>query len=968
MKRFIQIFILLLILVINIFSVQESTSLNANNIIRQSVENGKLLFVQGDFKEAEKAFQAGLDQARLSNNRKNILESLMHLGAVEWNLGNIKTSAEYYSEALYLADELVYPDYQKKCREILDIYPLYDKGKNCRDRGEAKESIKSFGRAIKIAQAVMSREHELKCLRQISISYWDLNELVMFLKLNENALDLSRSLNHKREEGRCLNHLGLYFWKTTDYSKALSYYMEALAIARKRMDNKEISSCLNNIGLIYKEIGYYDQALSCLNQALDIDRQLGINKLISIDLNNLGSTYIRKSTVTGKSETLLQALNCYEECLRLAQKDQDRRTEVQVLNNIGTVYMDLGNYSRAKENLLLAQSKGRKVNDIEATGMILNNIGSVYLHQKDLQTAVIYLRKAIAIGERIQSNNILWEAMWQLGQCFEFMGRDRDAMDMYKDAINIIDHIRSRMLLDTYKTGYIQHKLEVYESLIDLTFNMYENNQEQEWAQKIFHFVERAKARSFLDMIAASKIDLFERMDSNSRDKEAGLSLHISSIQKSLFMPGLNSQQREELKDQLIQAENEYMQWLSRIRIRNPEVANLVSPELCRPLDLQSQILDKKTAVFEYYLGINRSYLFVITSDRYQLFALPARKKIQESLRAYLKMLSDPPESEFKGIKASKRLFKEFLFPLEENELSDLDQLIVIPDGILYYLPFETLIMNSKGSDESKKMLIHQFKISYAPSASSLYYLLKTKKKVRQAKTLLAFGSPFYKLDAGAGGKENKDASEILRDLYMSSGFDFSPLKYGKKEVQWIAKKFPGVMTKVCVGKDAKEQVVKSLKPDEYQILHFACHSLLDEVLPYRSALVLSLENLDKEDGFLQVREIYNLRLSSDLIVLSGCQTGRGKMTRGEGILGLPRIFFYAGARSVVSSVWNIADKPTALFMKEFYHHLSRGKDKNQALRLAKLKMIHSRYSHPFFWAAFVLYGDSSAIHFKPDN
>ena len=743
---------------------------------------------------------------------------------------------------------------------------------------------------------------------------------------------------------------------------------EELAIARKRKVDRDISTCLNNIGIIYKEIGYYDRALSYMNQALDIDRRLDINKLISIDLNNLGSTYIRKSTEIGKSENLLRALTCFEECLRLAQKDQDRRTEVQVLNNIGTVYMELENYSRARETLLLAQSKGGKVNDIETTGMILSNIGSVYLHQKDPQTAVIYFRKAIAIGERIQSNNILWEAMWQLGKCFEFMGRDREAMDMYKDAINIIDHIRSSMLLDTYETGYIQHKLQVYESLIDLTFNMYEKNQEQEWAEKIFHFVERAKARSFLDMIAASKIDLLERLDSNSRDKEAGLSLHISSLQKSLYVPGLDSQQREEIKDQLIQAENEYMQWLSRIRVRNPEVADLVSPDFCRPSDLQSQILDKKTAVFEYYLGINRSYLFVITSDRYQLFTLPAREKIQESLRAYLKMLSDPPESEFKGIKASERLFKEFLFPLEEEGLSDLDQLIVIPDGVLYYLPFETLIMNSEGSDNDKKMLIQQFKVSYAPSASSLYYLLKTKNKVRQAKTLLAFGNPFYELDAGAGRKENKDASEILRDLYMSSGFDFSPLKYGKKEVQWIAKKFPGVMSKVCIGKDAKEQVVKSLKPDEYRILHFACHSFLDEALPYRSALVLSLGNQDKEDGFLQVREIYNLRLSSDLIVLSGCQTGRGKMTRGEGILGLPRIFFYAGARSVVSSVWNIADKPTARFMKEFYHHLSRGEDKTQALRLAKLKMIHSRYSHPFFWAAFVLYGDGSAIQFEPDN
>ena len=169
------------------------------------------------------------------------------------------------------------------------------------------------------------------------------------------------------------------------------------------------------------------------------------------------------------------------------------------------------------------------------------------------------------------------------------------------------------------------------------------------------------------------------------------------------------------------------------------------------------------------------------------------------------------------------------------------------------------------------------------------------------------------------------------------------------------------VLLILFVSANAQEEVVKKIALEDYQIIHFACHSLLDERFPFRSALILAL-NGDSEDGFLLVREIYNLRLSAEMIVLSACQTGKGRLENIEGVLGLPRIFFYCGARSVVSSLWKINDKSTTKFMSQFYKHISEGKSKPQALRLAKLYMIDNKYSHPFYWASFVLYGDGSAL------
>jgi CHAT domain-containing protein len=205
-----------------------------------------------------------------------------------------------------------------------------------------------------------------------------------------------------------------------------------------------------------------------------------------------------------------------------------------------------------------------------------------------------------------------------------------------------------------------------------------------------------------------------------------------------------------------------------------------------------------------------------------------------------------------------------------------------------------------------------------------------------------------------------------MRELYLDQGFDFSPLPHSEEEVLGISSYFPRESRDVYLKDNAKEEVFKRISLKDYRIVHFACHGFLSEEYPFRSALVLSLDEDPAEDGFVQVRELYNIRLRADLVVLSACQTGRGRMERGEGLLGLPRIFFYTGAKSVISTLWRINDESTAVFMNWFYRYLSEGKDKAQALRLAKLRMLDSRYSHPFYWASFILNGDyNSVVNFK---
>ena len=478
---------------------------------------------------------------------------------------------------------------------------------------------------------------------------------------------------------------------------------------------------------------------------------------------------------------------------------------------------------------------------------------------------------------------------------------------------------------------------------------------------KVFNIIERAKARAFLESVAESQINIKEKLNSDLRKREIEITDKISSILNRLSDSNLDDINRKKIQEEYHQAENEYTLFISKMRTEIPEVANMILPEPCHLLQVQNRLLDEKTAVVEYFLGEQQSYLFIIEKNGSNLYLLPPRNEIRKSIKGFIKELSDPPKGMYRGFLASKRLYEELLMPIEEFLPESIESLIIIPDGFLYFLPFEALLLCSDIQASNNHYLVEKYKISYAPSCSSLLFLKEKRDHVKHPKSLLAIGSPKYSLGRTTNSIK-KTSSSILKEIYENQGFDFSPLPYSRKEINKITKLFPKQERDLYLGKHAKEEVIKCATLKDYKIIHLACHSLVDEKFPFRSALVLTVDNDTKEDGFLLVREIYNLRLTADMIVLSACQTGRGRLENIEGVLGLPRIFFYCGAGSVVSSLWKINDKSTTKFMFYFYKYISEGNSKPQALRLAKIKMMKTKYSHPFYWASFVLYGDSSPL------
>lgn len=381
----------------------------------------------------------------------------------------------------------------------------------------------------------------------------------------------------------------------------------------------------------------------------------------------------------------------------------------------------------------------------------------------------------------------------------------------------------------------------------------------------------------------------------------------------------------------------------------------------------------------EYLLGDSRSLVWVVTRSNLASSVLAGRKEIEDQVVAYRKLLSERASvltqrnSQGEINRLGAKLYRTIVQPFEKD-LTSVRTLIVVPDGVLDYLPFEALIAatpRQAAGDGQPVYLIEKFAVVYGPSASALATVQELNRKTTApSKMLLAFGDPVVALSSNPspstpGDVVSRSASETP-DMtspqdYAERGFSFSRLPFTREEVLAISKLFPASQRRIYLGEEAREEAVKAEKLDDYRYLHFASHGFLDEAKPGRSGILLSSPAGSSEDGVLQMDEIMRLKMNADLVTLSACSTGLGKLVNGEGLLSLTRAFFYAGARNVTVSLWNVNDSATSSLMKSYYENLNRGASQRVALRLAKLTMLRGKnalWRHPYFWAPFVLVGE----------
>ncbi len=465
-----------------------------------------------------------------------------------------------------------------------------------------------------------------------------------------------------------------------------------------------------------------------------------------------------------------------------------------------------------------------------------------------------------------------------------------------------------------------------------------------------------------------------------------------------LLSTSKNSQEQAKLLEaEIVKLTAELRETESRIRVASPAYAALTQPQPLKLVAIQGQVVDRDTVLLEYALGTEHSYLFAVTPTTLQVFKLPKRAEIELLARQFYELLNAPGKSPvFHSITEKfvwqQRLQREsqqaaialsnVLLQPAAATLIGKKRVLIVPDGVLHYVPFAALPgefrisgsafrEQSPGSQAPKpktrnaKPLILSHEILTLPSASTLVALRREMAdRALGSKTLALFADPvFSTTDERNAVTQASNRATPNSQAPGETALRFDRLPGTQLEAEFISKLVPPGERKVALGFEVNRAAVTNPELSQYRYIHFATHGLLDSTHPELSGLVLSQVDAQgvAQNGYLRTMDVFNLKLAADLIVLSGCRTGLGKEVKGEGLIGLTRGFMYAGARRVMASLWQVNDSATAELMQRFYQGMLGDKKllPAAALRAAQIEMWKDKkWNSAYYWAAFTLQGE----------
>jgi CHAT domain-containing protein len=522
------------------------------------------------------------------------------------------------------------------------------------------------------------------------------------------------------------------------------------------------------------------------------------------------------------------------------------------------------------------------------------------------------------------------------------------------------------------RLGLLRHLLEVEPNLDDL--------------HSAFTTAELGKARVFLEQMARSRAEVVGQVGAELRREEADIVDELHEIDGHITQEEQKPPNQRDSKSisslfaERMRTEERLQRLVARMEQECPQYAALNYPKPCSLEDARACLGENEAALI-YVLGTTVSHVLLLEgkADKNDggvgltIYSLPSAKEISEQVAA----LVDPD-----ALERSARVqalgadgYRMLLAPLADKIKGK--DLVVVPDGELSYLPFELLV---EGADDSSPghYLIENHRIRYAPSLTVLHLVQQwDKTRIRPDRTLWALGDPIYEPDDERirGKKDVAQATQDALREYASRAFrgsenslKYQRLRFSGRELQEIRDIEGASSDDILTGLLASEAAVKAASQKgvlaHYRYIHFATHGILGLDVGRQPSLVLNLIGNDGKkdeyganDGFLQLDVVTQLKLNADLVVLSACESGRGRLYNGEGVTGLARAFLYAGSRAVLCSLWSVDDQETANLMADVYRQLKAGKSSPEALRQAQLKMIRAGKA-PLYWAPFILIGD----------
>ena len=814
--------------------------------------------------------------------------------------------------------------------------------------GDLDLSLKLADEALRVATAAGAPGAHARALEAKGDAWFSMGRYQDALRLYEQALAIAREAGEEGLQADAGKNIGIMLKYLECAEASLPYFEEALE-AYARLDNQTgRASTLENLGGAYERLGDDDRAFSAYEEALEIGRELGDEWLLHHTLLRIGTLYMASGLHHEAFEPLRQAQ-------ATAQKLGLNPQQAWALSALSRAQAGLGLIDDAIEtqrrslDLLLTFGSGAHV----AAGFM--HMGEL-LASRDPPGALKYLDLAQALMEESRSP-VMWILHARFGAVHRAMGNLDQAVDFYRRAVIEIESRRSRIVSEHYRRTFFDKHQSVYQELVALLFERRAASPQGGDLVEAFEIQERARARRLVEAVAEARSPVREEGPRMPLSREDDLAADIRGLQESLLRPGTSRAQRRALTTRLDRAESEIES------LREESAPMRVSLVPLSVLNAQAQ-MGSRTAVVAYFVARADLFAFVVTEREYHAFRLDVEVPALEGrVRNYLDLIARRDDPTWRQV--SQHLRSDLLAPVLPLLPSEITRLVILPDGILSFLPFETLPGRSGGGDSGRRPLVEDFTISYAPSATLLALLKEARRDApsESMKDVLLLAYPGDGAAASrAGLTPGREASARAGARARDRGSDrvLPPLPQALAEARAV-RRVAGDRAEIHVGDDAREALLATTRLDRFRVIHFATHGLVNLRWPSRSALLLAVGPGESagEDGFLEAREIHRLSLSSDLVVLSACQTAVGRVLAGEGVQGLAQAFLHAGAGAVVATLWNVNDESAARFMGVFYEHLRDGEPATSALRAAKLEVIRrTPGATPAHWAPFILIGD----------
>ena len=945
----------------------------------------------GESQKALEKYNEALPIWRAIGDRRGEAIALNNIGTVYRSLGDMQKALEKYNEALQILRTV--GDSRGEAAALHNI------GTICRLLGETQKALEKHNEALPINRAVGDRRSEAETLTSIGADYFSLGEIQKALEKFNEALPISRAIGDRNGEAATLNNISTVYRLLGEMLKALEKYNEALAIMRAVGDRNGEAATLNNIGGVYSLLGDMQKALEKFNEALPIRRAIGDRRGEAITLNNIGGVYI-------SLEDIQMALEKFNEALPIFQAVGDRSNEANTLTGIGAVYRLLGEMQKALDKHNEAMLINQAVGDRTLDANIRYNLGRDYNSMGEMQKALEKYNEALPFWQAVSDRDGEANTLLRIAQVEQIRGNLTQARQIIEQAVGMIESLRSDIGGNQkLRASYFSTRQEFFEAYIDILMQMHKQNPAAGIDAVALAVSERARARSLLELLKESSADIRQGVDGSLLERERSLRQRLAAkatAQANLLNRKHTAEQAEAAAKEIASITAESEQLEAQIRASSPRYAALTQPQPLNLSGIQQRALDSETLLLEYSLGDNASYLFVVSQTSINSHRLPKRAEIEAATRRVRELLTAPQrqpgdtEAKYQArIKEARESYWTKAAELSRMLLGPAasqfgkKRLAIVADGALQYIPFAALPVPSSGNDEGRNSgaepqpLFVDHEIVSLPSASTLATLRReTAGRKPAEKSLAVLADPVFtdddmrvSRDAGKAGAKEKtrsadsDETDIASQPMVRSGREtgvigaeagFGRLISTRREAEAILAFVPERERMQALDFEASRKTALRPELGEYRIVHFATHGMLNNIHPELSGIVLSLVDKEggRQDGFLRLQDIYNLKLSAELVVLSACQTGLGKEIKGEGLIGLTRGFMYAGAPRVVASLWKVDDRATSELMKRFYQGMLGPEALRPAgaLRQAQLSIWKQKqWREPYYWAAFVL-------------